>query len=144
MSDATERADVQARDERDAFLRAVIAELQSENIRWPGLWTRLQSLLNERDSLAAALRAGDSREEWLTAQLDKQTANAGKLLAALREVEVRARDAYEMAKGWRCECLELGGGFVNKCRRCLLLDDLSVIRGRSAALAAASTEGADG
>ena len=43
--------------ERDEFLRAVIAELYDGNVRWPGLWTRLASLMDERDQLREALQA---------------------------------------------------------------------------------------
>lgn len=43
--------------DRDPFLRAVVEELRVENLRWPGLWTRLESLLNERDRLVEQLEA---------------------------------------------------------------------------------------
>jgi len=38
------------RDRLD-FLRQVVEELRPANERWPGLWTRLESLLNECDRL---------------------------------------------------------------------------------------------
>jgi hypothetical protein len=40
-------------EERDEYLRGVVAELFEDNGRWPGLWSRLQSLLSERDRLAS-------------------------------------------------------------------------------------------
>jgi hypothetical protein len=43
------------RRERDEFLRAVVAELFDGNARWPGLWTRLESLLNENVRLLAVV-----------------------------------------------------------------------------------------
>lgn len=43
------------RAERDLFLRNVIQKLHDTNVRWPGLWTRLESLMSERDSLEACI-----------------------------------------------------------------------------------------
>ena len=48
--------DTQAGD-RDEFLRGVIEKLRPDNRRWPGLWTRLSSLMAERDSLVEQLEA---------------------------------------------------------------------------------------
>jgi hypothetical protein len=45
------------REERDRFLREVVASLVDDNSRWPGLWTRIESLLDERDSLELTLHA---------------------------------------------------------------------------------------
>lgn len=76
LSDRGASTDKTPQEERDEFLRAVVEELKPANERWPGLWTRLEWLLNDHDEAVRQIeswRVEDQSRDELRARVRELT-----------------------------------------------------------------------